>query len=210
METKKISLIIVLSILSIFNIKADNQIEKARGIIQTFQKEIYSMLKYSPEELKGFKKEFQDYYKEKVAPRLLHISKHISPNAIHWVDLDWDQVPELIFWSEGLAPTAWGGKEFLFIIKVSKKGSSQIQKYIELENQPSRGKERYRYVRFRAHPNKNKGYNDFLGALFSYAVFGASGSTFVNYEIGWNRYNKTIFINKFQTSFAVGVDSEKE
>jgi hypothetical protein len=205
-ELKKMALGGLLLMLSILNINANENNEKrAREIIATFQKEIYSMVVYKPEELKKRKVEFIEYYKKNALPRLLKISENISPNAIHWVDLNWDQKPELIFWTEGLAPTAWGGKEVLIIIEIMDNGKPKIMRAIQLDNLISRGVEKYQFVRFWAYPNEGKGYNDYLGAVFSYAVFGASSSGFINYEIGWDKYSEEIFVRKFSTSFPIDI-----
>ena len=52
---------------------------------------------------------------------------------------------------------------------------------------------------------KNSGYNDFLKAVFSYGDFGAGGSSFVNLEISYNRYEKKIEINSFRSSFPIEI-----
>ena len=83
----------------------DYSTKNARLIINTFQKYIYSKIAYSESDLKTMKVEFVEYYNEEVKPRLQNISQNLSSSAIHWVDLDWDVVPELLFWTEGLAPT---------------------------------------------------------------------------------------------------------
>ena len=180
----------------------------ARIVIRSLQKEIKKKLQYSPQELKKKKTDFQEYYITDINPRLSKIAAEISSDAIHWVDLNWDDKPELIFWTEGLSPTAWGAKEFLFVAKLSKKGTYEIIKSVKLDDEPSRQVKKYSYSRFWSHPNKGKGYNDFLGAVFSYAVFGGSASTFVNYEIGWNGYQDTVTVDKFLTSFAIDIKAK--
>ncbi len=189
-------------------------IEKGREIIGQLQNAIYKKVALNAEELDSYSQEFKEYYQTDVLPRLENISKNISDDAIRWVDIDFDQKPELVFWTEGLSPSAWGGKEYLFIVNTSTSTSNQDRPNQDRPNQNrpaiiesidlgdvSRGIKGYQYVNFWAEPNRNRGYNDFLRVVFSYAIFGASGSTFKNIEIGWNRYENKVFTKLFTTAF---------
>lgn len=188
----------------------DREIEKARAVIYSLQPQLKKLVSYTPKELqKQLRKEAQEYYQSDVVPRLDNISAYIKPSAMHWVNVDWEEPPELVFWTEGLAPTAWGAKEYLFVIKVPKEGKPIIMKAYHLKDPPpSCEVEEYQYSRFTLNPTAGWGCNAHLAAVFSYIAGGASGSTFVNFEIGWNRYRDTVYIERFLTSFPVAVDTD--
>ena len=97
--------------------KVAEGIDKGRNIIATLQDEVFAELAYSQEELSRLKEDFRKDYFESVEPRLKDVSRYISGSAIHWVDVEWDGVEELVFWTEGLS-TGWNIKEVLFIVKV--------------------------------------------------------------------------------------------
>lgn len=201
-------LLVIFSYLTAYCLAKEDQDKTkiARKIIGSLQSQLFDYVHYSPKELLKFKEEFQEYYSEDIEKRLENISQYISSDAIHWIDVDMDDKDELIFWTEGLAPTAWGAKEYLFIVKLY--GGLKIMKSYPLDPEPTRNVEQYKHSNFWEYPNKNKGYNDHLRAVFSYGNFGASGSTFVNLEIGCNRYNNELYIDKFLTSFPIAIDTK--
>ena len=157
------------------------------------------MIQFTKEELKKFKEDFKSYYNESVKIRINNMEKFISESAIHWIDLNFDSKKELIFWTEGLAPSSWGGKEFLFIVSLSKDGQPSLMLSHKLHH-VSRGTQSYRHRRFWLEPNKGKGFNDHLRAILSYGHFGASGSTFYTLEIKYNRYDNKIEIDTVATA----------
>ena len=175
-------------------------------ILSKLQPQLFRLVAYTPEELNKLSPDFQDYYRTDIAPRLDDIAEHISPSAMHWIDIDGDTLPELICWTEGLAPTGWGAKEHLLIIKAPEIGAPSILLSRELNPEPSRGSEVYKYVRFMPHPNKGRGNNEHVAAVFSYAQYGGSGAAYCNFESGWNRYEETVYIDRFLTAFPVAVD----
>jgi len=180
-------------------------IAAARKIIARHQSEIRRLVHYTDEELAALSDDFRECYLEASVPRLEDISAAISPRAIHWVDMDWDETEELLFWTEGLAPTSWGPKEYLFIIRLEG-GKSRIVKTHRFDPPPDTGVMEYRSARFWKYPNKDRGCNDFLRAVLSYASYGGSSSAFTTVEIGWNRYADEIFIAEAHTAFPVSVD----
>ena len=98
---------------------AEPSLEDARDVLAALQPQILQLVALAPKELENTKPEFQEYYRSDIEPRLRQIGFHIKPSAIHWVDIDpSNNEPELICWTEGLAPSAWGAKEYLFVIKV--------------------------------------------------------------------------------------------
>jgi hypothetical protein len=186
-----------------------SDIAKARAVIFAIQPELKKLIAYTPDELKTQKrKEAQEYYQSDVVHRLDNISAYIKSSAMHWVHVDWEEPPELVFWTEGLAPTAWGAKEYLFVIKVPKTGKPTILNAYHLDDPaPTCRVEEYEYVRFTTHPTKGWGCNYHIAAVFSYMQVGGSGSAFANFEIGWNRYRDIVYIVRFITSFPVAVDT---
>ena len=78
-------------------------IDKGRNIIAILQNEVFAELAYTKEELSRLKEDFRKDYFESVELRLKDVSQYISGSAIHWVDVEWDGVEELVFWTEGLA-----------------------------------------------------------------------------------------------------------
>ena len=47
---------------------------------------------------------------------------------------------------------------------------------------------------------------EIVGA-WSNAQFGGSGTTYYNFEIGWDRYEEAVYINRFLSSFPVEVEA---
>ncbi len=185
----------------------DPSLEDARTALATLQPELLQLIALTPADLAKTKPEFQEYYQTDIEPRFQHIGANIKASAMHWINIDpRDDRPELICWTEGLAPSAWGAKEYLFVIKVPETGNPTLLKSYRLDPEPTRRVEEYYYVRFTAHPNKELGTNEFLAAVFSYMQLGASASTFANYEIGWDRYAQEIYIDRFFSSFPVMVE----
>ena len=182
------------------------RIDKGRGIIAELQDEVFARIAYTPEELSLLKEDFQKDYIEFVEPRLKDVAQFISQRAIHWVDVEWDGVEELVFWTEGLSP-GWQIKEALFVVKVPQEGDSEKTEpsvfiFRVLDNpSPSTTSEGYRYVRFTPYPNAALGANDFVRAVLSYVSIGASGSTFAHLSIEYNRYEAQVEINRFSTPF---------
>ena len=87
-------------------------------------------------------------------------------------------------------------------------GMGSRTKTFQLEPVPSRKVRQYMYCRFVARPNENRGHNDHLGALFSYLSAGAGASSYVNHEIGWNKYRQRVYIDRFLTAFPVAVEKQ--
>lgn len=75
--------------------------------------------------------------------------------------------------------------------------------------QPTTEVNTYKHSRFWADPNAGRGFNDFLKAVFSYGSFGASGSTFVNYEIGFDKYERKIYLDHFLTGFPLSIEKNE-
>ncbi len=187
-------------------------LQKERMIIKKLKPKLIPMLLFTNEELKTTKEDFKDYYNESIKVRIENMEKFISDAAIHWVDADSDSdidepgsKKELIFWTEGLAQSYWGGKEFLFIISFSKDEEPSLMLSHQLKN-VSRDNESYRYRRFWLQPNKKKGFNNHVRAVLSYAQFGASGSTFYTLEIKYSRYTDKIVVDTVTTATPFSIE----
>ena len=188
-------------------------INRGRNIIATLQDEVFAELAYTQEELSLLKEDFRKDYFESVEPRLKDVSRYISGSAIHWVDVDWDGVEELVFWTEGLS-TGWNIKEALFIVKVPQEDNPEktnptiILSYALDDPFPSTTSKGYRYVRFTPYPNADLGTNYFVRAILSYVQIGASGSAFGHFSIEYNRYEDKVEINKFTTPFPFIIEKD--
>jgi len=205
MKLKKFFLLLILLFIS-SNSYAENGVSKGRKIIKQMQKEVREFLLYTDFELKNKTPEFKSDYKNKVLPRYKNIAANIDANAIKWVDINYDQDPELIFWTEGLGQDVEGLKEFLFIVDVEKNQKPLMMLIHQLNPEPTKTSKNYEYARFEPYPNRSRGYNNFLCAVFSYANFGINATNFVNYEIFWNKFQNKIDISEFFTSFPVAVE----
>jgi hypothetical protein len=209
-------IIIIAGLLFAANATAQETISDGRKVIKSLESEISQFLLLSDYELSIKSRQFQNDYKKITLPRLRHISKNIADNAIHWVDVANDQSPELIFWTEGLAGDVVGVREFLFVAmvekssKFNKKPKNQLLLIRQLNPEPSKDVKQYEYSRFWSYPNRSRGYNNFLSAVFSYATFGLNATNFVNYEIFWNRDHNKIDISEFYTSFPVAVEKSAD
>jgi len=104
------------------------------------------------------------------------------------------------------APGYDEANEYQFVVRVPPRGAPRIILTRELDPMPSRGAREYQHVRFCDHPNRGRGYNDHLAAVLAYGAFGASGSTFVTWQIGWNRYEEKVYAKRVLTSFAPAVE----
>ena len=188
-------------------------IDRGRNIIATLQDEVFAELAYTQEELSLLKEDFRKDYFESVEPRLKDVSRYISGSAIHWVDVDWDGVEELVFWTEGLS-TGWNIKEALFIVKVPQEDNPEktnptIILSCALDDPfPSTTSKGYRYVRFTPYPNADLGTNYFVRAILSYVQIGASGSAFGHFSIEYNRYEDKVEITKFSTPFPFIIEKD--
>ncbi len=178
---------------------------EAREIIARHQQALFDTIVHGNQERRKSETSFEDAYRQEVRTRLRNIAQNIAPSAIHWVDVDEDDIPDLIFWTEGLARSASDMNEYLFIVKRHEDGSSEVLKTHLLDPTPSRRLLEYWHCAFWAYPNRYSGCNGELRALMSYARFGASGSTFVNLEISRNMHDSKIHIDKTLTSFPVAV-----
>ena len=179
---------------------------KARKVLAALQDELYALLKLEREEVMSKKEAFVEMYDETIKPRLKDVAGNINESAMHWIDINWDGVPELVCWTEGVSMYAWGAHEYLFIISVPKTDNPEILHAKKLDPEPSRGYKSYRHARFTVHPNKDIGTNDALAGLLTYAAFGGSGSTFYTIEIWYNRYRDKIVLSEFTTGFPPMVD----
>lgn len=188
------------------NLYAADGIKAGRKIIKSMEKEIKEFLLYTDAEMKSKTPEFKSDYKAKILPRYKNISQNISENAIKWVDIDHDQNPELIFWTAGLTQDFEGTKEFLFVVEVEKNQKPNLMLIHQLNPEPTKTTSDYEYSSFEAYPNRGRGYNNFLCAVFSYATFGVNSTNFINYEIFWNKFSNKIDISEFFTSFPVAVE----
>lgn len=178
-----------------------------REVIRSLQGQIYEYVRYTEKELNTkVRKDLHEDYRLNIEPRLKNISQYISRDAIRWVDLDFDGAPELLFWTAGLSDGDMAPKEYLFIVKLEG-GEAKILIADKLDPKPSSKRESYYYSHLWIHPNKDKGFNKKLAAVFSYFCLGASGSTFVNYEIWFDMYDQKVNINKFRTGFPIEIGS---
>lgn len=102
----------------------NDKLHLADKLIRCFQMHILPKIFYTKKELAhpylwdGMVK----YFHSTVLSRLLEDwSKYILPSAKILVDIDEDGQTEVIVWSEGLSPSAWGPKEFIVIFSVADK-----------------------------------------------------------------------------------------
>ncbi len=192
------------------NAFAENGVLEGRKVIKIMEKEIKEFLLLTDYELKNSSPEFRLDYTKKVLPRYKKLAQNISEDAIKWVDIDHDHNPELIFWTSGLALDIEETKEFLFIVEVIKDEKPRFMLIHQLNPEPTKNVEGYEYSRFASYPNRGRGYNNFLCAIFSYATFGVNATNFINYEIFWNKISNKIDISEFYTSFPVAVEKVPE
>lgn len=176
---------------------------EARLAIAQINKNIRYDIQLRPDELERLSDEFRKYYEKQVLPRLEDPAAFIDANAMHWVDIDWDKRPELLFWTEGITPSKWGLKEHLYILKMDNNDYVRIMKKEPLDPSPTRNNAKYRYRAFKGSPNEGTDYNAHLRAVFSYGNFGEFNIVYTNYEISWHIQQQKLKITKFKSAFPV-------
>lgn len=180
------------------NTKTVNQ---ARKIIQRYKKTIKTDMAYSEEELnpKFTKREFSDYYKTAIAPRLETPVKYIRDEAIHWVDVNWDSELDIIFWTEGIWQSLGGiaDREFLYVIEM-KNGLpvNLIKRKFDFPVNQDLFNKNYKKSLFYKYPNEGCGYNDFVRGMFIVGTYGASASSSVRFYINYNKWDMEVNIDK--------------
>ena len=146
--------------------------------------QVHSDLRLSDLDLTEYKEDFSDYYKSDIAPRIENLSNHIGNRS--FIQLS-DQ--HYALWTEGVAPSAWGAKEFLYILSTAS-GKLEIVASSQLDPEPSRTADGYHTSSFWVNPNKGCGYNDFVVGVLQYLKVGGSGSTAYQVIIKYNRYKE--------------------
>jgi len=166
-------------------------IEEARELLLQIEDRIRSDISYSFWELVPSKKkqEFINYYRQEVEPRHEHPIDHILDKAIH----PGERI--IVFWTEGISPSAWGGKEWLYVVSIDENDKLTIETSKELER-ISRGAEEYHASYYWPSPNEGCGYNDFVLGLLTYLNIGSSGSSVYRQLITYNRYDREFEIDE--------------
>ena len=147
------------------------------------KQQIISDVSITEAALEGYQEDFIDYYIDEISPRISNLEDHILSSALNEIAPD-----VYVLGTEGLAPSSWGGNEFLYIIS-TKTGTPKILESMLLDPKPSRTNEGYRLSDFWIKPNTGCGYNDFVGGVLQYGVIGGSGSTFVQIYAEYSRYD---------------------
>ena len=149
------------------------------------KQQIISDVSITEAALEGYQEDFIDYYIDEISPRISNLEDHILSSALNEIAPD-----VYVLGTEGLAPSSWGGNEFLYIIS-TKTGTPKILESMLLDPKPSRTNEGYRLSDFWIKPNTGCGYNDFVGGVLQYGVIGGSGSTFVQIYAEYSRYDNS-------------------
>ena len=150
------------------------------SIIEKIQQDI----RYTKSDLSEYKEDFSEYYETDISPRIDNLKDHIKPRS--FVKLS-DK--HYALWSEGISPTAWGAKEYLYVLSTAT-GKWEVLTSIQLDPAPSRTAGGYHTSSFWVNPNKGCGYNDFVVGVLQYLKVGGSGSTAYQVIIKYNRYEE--------------------
>ncbi|MCV6590579.1 MAG: hypothetical protein OIF57_16365 [Marinobacterium sp.] len=185
---------------------SDTQQMEGRMIVRQLHERIKIDAGYSPEELEKRVPAFREFYRTQMSPRIKQLATYINPGAMQWVDIDWDEQPEFIFWTEGLATRDVGLKEHLYIVKIDSNGQGYIMKSHEMSPNPSRTADHYKYSRFWSRPNRERDFNPEVRALLTYGSFGDLNIAYTNLEIRWDPRMQKVIINEFRTYFPVAVE----
>jgi hypothetical protein len=177
----------------------------AKDIISRFNNTFRDISIINPLLPRLYKSEFIEYYTQSVIPRLSHIADFISKDAHVFVDIDADGDDELILWSEGLSPSAWGGHEFIAILS-NVSGSWRIKVLERLENVSINCKEVNDCQFAWSHYSPPVGPNIRHGGMLSYAQYGASGHTFWLVDLGYNRFTNKFYIKESSSAYPLIID----
>jgi hypothetical protein len=185
-------------------LKFTNTVDQARKILLNYEETIKTDMAYSEDELNpaNIKKDFIEYYKTDIVPRLETPVKFIRDEAIHWVDVNWDSELDIVFWTEGVWPS-YGGvgqREILYVVEMKNDLPLSImkKKMALISQEGLSGK--YKTSMFFKYPNKNCGYNDFVRGLLIIGSYGASGSASTRYLINYNKYDQRVEIDEESSS----------
>lgn len=184
---------------------SDAEEREARLIIRELTNTILHDVTLPDDQMERLTDEYKEYYSEHIEPRFKYLWKLIDSAAIHWVDIDWDNRPELVFWTEGLTPTIWGLNEHMYIVSIDTNDRARIMRKVPLTPAPSRDKARYRYSSFIPTPNKGTDYNAHLRAVVSFGSFGETNIAYTNYEISWFSQQQKLKVTPFRSYFPVAV-----
>lgn len=169
---------------------------QARLYIEMLNPIIANDVRLTEEELSSTKAEFVEYYEEEVLPRLESPAQYIIDQAIHWVDVVPGGSEEIVFWTEGLSPSSWGGHEYLYVVQVTKNNASIMARQCLVDPSPSRSANSYHTSYSYVRPNSGCGYNDLVAFFLAYLSVGGSWSTASHYWVTYNRYSEVVEIDK--------------
>jgi len=181
---------------------------EGRMVVRQLAESIKEDVAYDKEELAKRPEAFRELYKKQMEPRLKELPLHIDPGAMQWVDIDWDDEPELILWTEGLSISNIPLKEHLYVIKLNENRDGYIMKSHPLKPQPTRQGSHYRYSRFWSLPNKDRDLNAELRALLTYGSFGEINAAYTNLEIMWLPNKQKVVVKEFRSHFPVAVEGK--
>jgi len=184
------------------------QESEARAVIASVKNEIISKIDYSSDELKKMNSEFVDYYFASAKPRLNNLEQYINPQAMHFIDIDEDGQKELLFYSEGLSPSAFGPKNFIAI--VAKKNNKWILAKLEIVEEVTIFCKKIGECFFAAShlKIKPKTPNKYISAALFYVYYGASDSTFFTTIVGYNSYEKEFYFKTINSPIPV-IDDDR-
>lgn len=129
--------------------------------------------------------EFRDYYDDKIVPRINNLEHHIPDSSIHIIS------PKVyIFWTEGLAPSAWSGNEFLYVISI-KTGSPEILYSTRLDPKPLSSGDGYHHSVYWSLPDEGCGGNHFIKGILQYSVDNETDNKFVQTYLEYDQNNNT-------------------
>ena len=193
---KKIAAFILFTLVTIWMMSSANALTSANQPLPKLSiaviHQAQSDLRLSELDLTEYKTDFIDYYKSDIAPRIENLGKYIGNRS--FIQLT-DQ--HYAIWTEGVAPSSWGAKEFLYILSTTS-GESEIVASSQLTPEPSRTSEGYHTSSFWIKPNEGCGYNDGVVGVLQYLVVGGSGST---------AYQKVITYNRFSEEFKISTQA---
>jgi len=181
-------------------VEASPPLSTAKYYISALDTQIAEDCMYTKDELSAYKVDFAEYYNDEVLPRMEAPSRFIHDRAIHWIDVVPGGGEELVFWTEGLSPSSWGGKEYLYIVRPEGGKSVVLAKQHLCDPTPSRAEFEYSKSEAYPYPNSDCGYNGHTVFMLTYLTIGGSGSTASHYFVGYDRFDDSVYIDKLCAS----------
>jgi len=166
---------------------ADERIDQI--ISKEVKQQIVADISIDKKTLETYEQDARDYYHDEIFPRITNLEHHILGSAINMIS-----PKAYVIWTEGVAPGARGGNEFLYVIS-TRASSPKIVYSAKLNPKPSSTEGGYRDSLYWSKPNNSCGENNFISSILQYSTDDEPGSKFVQTYMEYDQHDNTYGIS---------------